>query len=149
MMSRDMQRVHAVAQEIDKTLRADDPRLSGAVVLHHEDGAALFYDSAFLMRYYDAEHGNWGACTTPGEWIMVFTEHHGFHVYPVDDLVSFQQYRGRMEIEKHPSYPDDKWECLECSSTFIEPTMPTPPLGDRAEHCPVCGLDNVKLIEPK
>lgn len=91
MMSVEMKRVHAVAEEINKTLRADDPRLQHYVLILHEEGTTLFFRNAYLVRYHDPQHGNWGDSEHPGEWIMVFTEHHGFHVYPVDDLSWFQE----------------------------------------------------------
>lgn len=107
MMSVDMKRVHAVAEMLDKNLRADDPRLQHCVLILHEEGTTLFFRNAFFKRYHDGEHGNWGDSEHPGEWIMVFTEHHGFHVYPVDDLSWFQELQC-VESERHEYVADPR-----------------------------------------
>ena len=62
----------AVAKERDKQLTTRDFKPGEAVILHHEEGTQLFYRSAFLERWKD--------------WVLVFTEHHGFHVYHRSDL---------------------------------------------------------------
>lgn len=103
MMSVEMQRVYDVAAEIDKDLKATDPRFRHSVYLIHEEGTTLFFENAFIVRYYDRLHRDWGDCSFQGEWAMVFTEHHGFHVYPLDDLVSWNQFK-KVEIEEHPTY---------------------------------------------
>jgi len=100
MMSVEMKRIHAVAAEMDEHLRADDLRLQHSVMILHEEGTTLFYRNAYLVKYYDSLHGDWGASENPGEWIMIFTEHHGFHVYPVDDLSWFQELQF-VESERH------------------------------------------------
>lgn len=141
MMSSEMQRVWKVAEKLELEVARGD--LYGSVLLQHEDGTVLFYNYAFLMRYYDPEHGNWGACSTPGQWILVFTEHHGFHVYPVDDLTAYRQMGKSVQIAKHPDYPEDKWTCEDCGVSFIEPIYPK--VG--AKFCPWCGLDNIKEIK--
>ena len=63
----------------DSHLLATDSRFRRVVVLRHEDGAYLHLPSAFLMR-------------VEGEWIAVFTEHHGVHVYHAGDLHSYSEY---------------------------------------------------------
>jgi hypothetical protein len=89
-----MQRAHKVAEGYDKALLATDPRFSHVVRVVHEEGTSLFYVNAFLMKWKDPEvvEGAWGACETPGQWLFIFTEHHGFHVYPLDDLHSYREY---------------------------------------------------------
>ena len=67
------------AEEIDKTIRADDPRLSGAVKIIHEEGSLLFLDGAFSEE-----------C---GDWYFIFSEHHGFFVYNKDDVNIFNYKR--------------------------------------------------------
>jgi hypothetical protein len=57
------------------------------VSLIHEDGSTLYFDSAFLM------------CVDK-VWLAVFTEHHGTHVYHIDDLVSFDQLQSVPKIEE-------------------------------------------------
>ena len=107
MMSVEMKRVHAIAEMLDKHLRADDSRLQHCVLILHEEGTTLFFRNAFLKRYHDGEHGDWGDSENPGEWIMVFTEHHGFHVYPVDDLSWFQELQC-VESERHEYVVDPR-----------------------------------------
>jgi len=61
------------AKKRDEKLRADDPRLRGYTVLQHEDGSHFCWDSAFAVRWRG--------------YLMVFTEHHGYHVYDNNDVV--------------------------------------------------------------
>lgn len=70
--------VRAKVDAYDRTLLATDARFRRHVSVIHEDGSVLYFDSAFLMRV--------------GEpWLAIFTEHHGCHVYHVEDLVSYSQ----------------------------------------------------------
>lgn len=72
----------ALAQEIDKDLRATDPRFRNAVYLRHEDGSTFIWNNAFLD--YTEVHAN---ALFDMEYVIVFTEHHGFHVYNTDDVI--------------------------------------------------------------
>ena len=72
MMSKALQAAHEVAKEKDSRLRADDPRYGGSVHLTHADGSAFYWANAFVERQ--------------GAWFMVFTEHHGFHVFAADEI---------------------------------------------------------------
>lgn len=56
-----------------------------AVHLVHSDGAVLFYTNAFLVRN--------------GAYAIVFTEHHGHHIYHAGDLESFLQYKADGNVE--------------------------------------------------
>lgn len=67
----------AKAETYNRTLRADDPRLQRSVTIVHADGSVLHYRHALLMQ--------------SGEYLAVFTEHHGFHVYHVEDLRRYEQ----------------------------------------------------------
>ena len=100
-MSTDMKRAHKMAEAYDKDLLATDSRFSRAVKLVHEEGTLLFFESAFLLKWKDPEvkPGAWGACETAGQWLLVFTEHHGFHVYPLDDLSSWTMYEHVAPVE--------------------------------------------------
>jgi hypothetical protein len=94
MMSVGMKRVYEIAKTMDESLRSDEPRFGHCVMILHEEGTTLFYRNAYIVKYYDPENTdskNLSDCESPGEWIMVFTEHHGFHVYPKDDLRGFQE----------------------------------------------------------
>lgn len=70
--------VMSKARKYDEALRADDPRFSRDVVVLHEEGTTLFFRNAFIVRL--------------AEWVLVFTEHHRYHVYSEDDLRGFWQY---------------------------------------------------------
>lgn len=77
---------NAMVDAYENLLRADDPRFSRKVSLIHEDGCTMYFDSAFLM-YVDKV------------WLAVFTEHHGAHVYHIDDLTSYEQLQAVPKIE--------------------------------------------------
>jgi hypothetical protein len=55
------------------------------------------------VLFYDEQHGNWGDSDHPGQWLLVFTEHHGMHIYPVDDLYGYEML-GEMRITRHSTY---------------------------------------------
>lgn len=144
MMGIYMQQVWQVAKEIDSKLRATDPRLRGSVYLRHDDGSTLIYENAFLMRYHNPNEELNEVVTTglaysyPGDWILVFTEHHGFHVYAVDDLDTYRQY-GQLEIENHPDFlPYEDWACRDCSIEFMSRVKC---------FCPQCKSSNVEKAE--
>lgn len=69
--------VRALAEEYDKRLLATDPRFRRSVLLLHQDGSIFRVDSAFLMQ--------------KGAWILMFSEHHGYHVYHQEDLLYFAE----------------------------------------------------------
>lgn len=72
--------VNDVARAYDVTLRADDERFSFSVRVSLNDGAFFFYPSAFIHKFND-------------EFYCVFTEHYGFHVYAVDDIIGIDEYK--------------------------------------------------------
>ena len=78
VMSVRMQEAQAKADAYDQTLLATDPRFHYRVQLVHGDGTVLHFNCAFLM-------------TIGEDWIVAFTEHHGCHVYHVEDLDSYAQ----------------------------------------------------------
>ena len=67
------------AEKYDSKLKSDDPRLNGAVLIQHQDGTILLYQSAFFTLY-------------QSKWLMVFTKYHRSHVYPIDDLKSYRSF---------------------------------------------------------
>jgi hypothetical protein len=73
-----LEEVYKRTGEYDDTLRTDDPRFERSVLLVHGDGSILIVNQAFLMRYED--------------WIIVFSQHHSFHAYAHDKLVSYAEY---------------------------------------------------------
>jgi hypothetical protein len=60
------------ASKYDAKLRADDPRLRGAVHIVHDEGTTFFLMYAFIVQV--------------GDWLVVFSEHHGYMVYGVDEI---------------------------------------------------------------
>jgi hypothetical protein len=89
----EMERVESFAKSIYNSLELlDTKRLqTSSVHIIHEEGTNLFFRYSYFIRYHDDQHGDWGDCENPGDWIIIFTEHHGFHVYPVDDLILFKE----------------------------------------------------------
>ena len=79
-----IQKARQIAESYNHNLRADDPRFLREVTLIFDDRTFLHYGSAFLLRI-------------RGEWIGVFTEHHGVHVYNESDLFE------RWELERRRS----------------------------------------------
>lgn len=60
------------AAKYDAQLRADDPRLRGAVHLIHDEGTVVFLMYAFIVQV--------------GDWLVTFSEHHGHAIYGVDEV---------------------------------------------------------------
>lgn len=73
-----------VARQLDMALRADDPRLRNCVHVALGDGSAFFWDSAFC----ETKKTSWQGQVL--EWLFVFTEHHGFHVFPWEDVLTLR-----------------------------------------------------------
>lgn len=90
MESVSLKKIREKAEEYDKQLLATDPRFRRNVILEHEDGSYMHYDSAFLMR-------------VESEWIACFTEHHGVHIYHASDLFAYSEYERRyVALEELP-----------------------------------------------
>lgn len=91
------------AREYDKKLKATDFHSKNCVYILHEEGTQLFYKSAFLKTWKD--------------YVLVFTEHHGFHVYHKTDLVSYLQLSStdvECAIDKQ-----NKDSCYYCKKEFF------------------------------
>lgn len=102
-------KLHEVKQlvgKIDATLRSDDPRMHRrSVLITHQDGSTLFFRFAFMMR-----HGN---------WLLVFSEHQGSHVFSINDLAQFQQFEtmlGEVEVIDNIGKPIIKLNCDYCQN---------------------------------
>lgn len=120
-MGTTMQRIYKIAEQIDNGLTAYD--FPYVVVVRHEDGSHFVWDDAFAMIYFDSEHtdndsGN--AVERPGEWLMVFTEHHLFHVYHLSEIVSWAEYQRVQGAKLHSDHPGDRYICRSCGDTFPE-----------------------------
>jgi hypothetical protein len=62
-----------LASKINSQLSAADERFNHAVKLDHDDGSTFFWNGAFYQWLDD-------------NYIAIFTEHHSFHVYHIDDI---------------------------------------------------------------
>jgi len=67
-----------LAKTIGSTLLATDVRFRRVVYLTDHCGSSLVYQPAFALRH--------------GSYVLVFTEHHGYHVYHEEDLSFYAQY---------------------------------------------------------
>lgn len=86
-MNKYMKEVREKAANMNAELRADDPRLHGAVVARHQDGAFLFFEGAFFVTIPGPGVVTINSRTMEyADWCVIFTEHHGFHVYPWDEV---------------------------------------------------------------
>ncbi len=72
------------AKEYDAELLAHDERFNNAVRITTDDGGSIFFNHAFLMSV--------------GEWLVVFTEHNGYHCYKMNGLIEYGQYKKVMGI---------------------------------------------------
>jgi hypothetical protein len=76
MMSVTMKKVHEFAEFLDKKFTAYDFKPNGIVRVNHGDGTRYEFHCAFAKLVTCNEQ----------EWLMVFSEHNGFHVFSVGDL---------------------------------------------------------------
>lgn len=87
MMSVDMKAAYVIAEKYDRTLKANDPRLNGIVIVHSLDDFSSFtFANAFAMYY--------------KEFFIIFTEHYGFHLYSEDEatVIHYLKREGIAEI---------------------------------------------------
>ena len=87
MIATTMHEIYGLAKIINSKLRADSAGFNNSVTLLHEDGTVLALRDAFALRH--------------GDHYMVFTEHHGFFVYHVNDLAHICQDGGRVAIDAY------------------------------------------------
>jgi hypothetical protein len=98
MNSRD---IKTLVDEMDKSVRSDDPRMRRCVMIIHEDGSSMFFRNAYMQR-----HGN---------WLLVFTEHQGSHYFCINDLSDYMQLE---RLDEKPELVDSYGEpvvFLQCS----------------------------------
>lgn len=67
------------AKLVDSGLKATDFQWNARVYVLHEDGSEMDFNYAFLMKDED--------------WVFVFTEHNGFHVWHLEDLETCMSYQ--------------------------------------------------------
>ena len=100
-----IKKIYKAAKEYDSKLQANDKRFRYTVHITNMDGSVFTFDSAFLMtmddELYKGRHPNPGPNDSEYEkWIIVFSEHHGYHVYHETDLTFWAQYKRIYKIEK-------------------------------------------------
>jgi len=74
----------AWAEEYNRHLRADDPRLTRAVYVRHQDGSTFFFRYAFTIA--------------TGDYWVVFAEHQRPQIYHIED-VELREYMG-VEVQR-------------------------------------------------
>jgi hypothetical protein len=84
-------KIEKIVQEYDSKLKATHKGFRNAVHIIHEEGTVLFYQNAFLRKIIDVADDS---------WIIVFTEHHGYHIYHSTDLDCFIEYTRSYEKVK-------------------------------------------------
>jgi len=85
MMSKAMTDALDGALAIEKTIKADDPRLSKSVVINFEDGSFACYDSAFVEIHED--------------WLYLFPEHYPVQVHHLDDVSFWGEFERQYPID--------------------------------------------------
>lgn len=96
------QEAQQVAKETDKKLSAYDFHPDQLVMIIHEEGSILTFRSAFTKEWKD--------------WVLVFTEHHGTHVYHKSDLNLWGTYIQKQREKLADTGYTDK--CEFCDKVF-------------------------------
>jgi hypothetical protein len=74
----DKDRAESFAGRIEVGLNATDPRFRRSVRIVMDDGSSIFHENAFVLKW--------------GDWILMFTEHHGFETFFGEDLLFCAEY---------------------------------------------------------
>ena len=82
MMSKQLQKAYEDATEHDKTLTAGMFCYDTLVTVKHEDGTEYHFRYAFVHQTEEFE-----------DYLFVYTEHNGFHVYHKADLEYWQEWK--------------------------------------------------------
>lgn len=80
MESTPLQKVREIAEEYEKKISQITGKgydFNRLVLVRHEDGSVFFFDNAYSLLY----HG------VGEDWFIVFTEHHGIHIFGKSDVV--------------------------------------------------------------
>lgn len=86
-MNRYLKEARAKAEAMHGELRSDDSRFKCALAVRHDDGSFLFFESAFFETLPGPGVVAIDGCTMEySDWCVIFTEHHGFHVYAWDEV---------------------------------------------------------------
>lgn len=76
------QEIEKLVKEYDDKLLATDPRFMRTVFLSHTDGSTFKWVRAFVVKKDD--------------WIIVFSEHHGYHIFEQDDIYDVGQFHNQV-----------------------------------------------------
>jgi len=90
------ERARSLMAAREATLQAGD--FKGLVRVVHSDGSVMVYANAFAEKWDDGE-GEDGEQS--GTWLLVFTEHMGYHAFPTRDLDQYAMYGPRVSIPAH------------------------------------------------
>lgn len=89
------------AREYDKNLKCTDFYYDECVLVKHDDFTQCMFFSAFPLDY--------------GPYILVFTEHHGYHVYHKDETLVWH-----MKSLPKKNYIDlNKDVCVDCGKELL------------------------------
>jgi hypothetical protein len=91
------------AQEHEKTLSSYAFSGYEIVVIIHEEGSVLVFRSAFALEY--------------GAYLLIFTEHHNYHVYHKNELTFFGHFKSQ-DLNKLTG-TGNKEACSECKEVFL------------------------------
>lgn len=91
-MSTRMNKLYKIAEKIDKQLTAYD--FLYTVFVRHEDGSVFVWRDAVAIVYADETKDRLGSVALKDHpvYLMVFTEHHLFHVYDMEEIEVFYEY---------------------------------------------------------
>lgn len=84
MMSVDLQKAHDRMLEIGESLTAYDFDSNMWVYVKHQDGTEYRFNSAFAFKY----------IINNQDFLLVFTEHNGYHAFSIGDLDMEAQFGG-------------------------------------------------------
>ena len=85
MESTYIRRIRERIKSYDEALKATDPRFNRSVTILHEEGSLMHYECSFVESIDD--------------YYVIFTEHHGTHIYNKNDAKVIQHEK-RIPIEE-------------------------------------------------
>jgi hypothetical protein len=89
----------ASAYAAERYKKGNFPKLEGlrmfpySVQVVHEDGSSMLFMDARAEIFIDKDPGDCGDASHPGEYLCVYTEHQGLHVFCIEDLLIYSQYQ--------------------------------------------------------
>lgn len=78
-----------LVSKYDSALLASDTRFRHTTEIEMEDGSFFKWKNAFIMKF---------DC-----WMAIFTEHYGFHIFDLTDIITFTHYHEIGNIKKYIS----------------------------------------------